>query len=309
MEQQILKAINHIKYVSKKGVTISGIQRFLKKKSTTTFDETSLGEIICEMQQNGKIDGKFKIMNPIYDDKNFAEDPREIHPKTFHPEESVDTTLINSNNDNYSETDKSFIDEHINSDDPNKTASDSEITINSMEHHLSDSITSVENLNVKSCDCITRLESLKDEFNLKAINTKRNLVLKIENLKDEIISIRNDIEPKFDKNLIEIINQHEGGNEELNNKIKLLETGNKILKGDLATKQKLIDFLLQHNNLLITQQERPTTESLAPTSENSCKVKNKDVIQTENNIRQEEIPAKPGMSKANKLPSKKIRLE
>ena len=60
MEQQILKAINYIKYVSKKGVTISGIQRFLKKKSTITFDETSSGEIICEMQQNGKIDGKFK---------------------------------------------------------------------------------------------------------------------------------------------------------------------------------------------------------------------------------------------------------
>ena len=39
---------------------------------------------------------------------------------------------INSNNDNYSET------EHINSDDSNKTASDSEITINSIEYHLSD---------------------------------------------------------------------------------------------------------------------------------------------------------------------------
>ena len=36
MEQQILKAINHTKYVSKKGVTISGIQRLLKKKSTIT---------------------------------------------------------------------------------------------------------------------------------------------------------------------------------------------------------------------------------------------------------------------------------
>ena len=123
MEQQILKAINHIKVV-----TISGIQRFLKEKSTTTFDETALGEIICEMQQNGKIDGKFKIMNPIYDDKNFAEDPLEIHPKIFIPEESVDTTLNNFNNDNYSETD-----EHINSDDQNKTTSNSEITINSME--------------------------------------------------------------------------------------------------------------------------------------------------------------------------------
>ena len=32
VKQQILKAIIHIKYVSKKGVTISGIQKFLKKK-------------------------------------------------------------------------------------------------------------------------------------------------------------------------------------------------------------------------------------------------------------------------------------
>ena len=84
MEQQILKAINHIKYVSKKGVTISGIQRFSKKKKTTTaFDETSLGEIICKMQQNIKIDGKFKIMNPIYDDENFAEDLSKLIRKLF----------------------------------------------------------------------------------------------------------------------------------------------------------------------------------------------------------------------------------
>ena len=117
-------------------MTITGIQRFLKKHCTTTFDETSVGEIICKMQQNGKIDGKFKIMIPIYDNKNFVEDPLKIHPKIFHPEESVDVKLINSNNNNYSETDKSFIDEHINSDAPNKTASDSEITINSTEHHL-----------------------------------------------------------------------------------------------------------------------------------------------------------------------------
>ena len=54
MEQQILKAINHIKYLSKKGVTVSGIQKFLKIKSTTSFEETSLEEIICKMLQNGK---------------------------------------------------------------------------------------------------------------------------------------------------------------------------------------------------------------------------------------------------------------
>ena len=55
------------------------------------------------MQQIGKIYSKFKIMNSIYGDKNFAEDPLEIHPKTFIPEELVDTTFISSNNDSYSE--------------------------------------------------------------------------------------------------------------------------------------------------------------------------------------------------------------
>ena len=71
--------------------------------------------------------------------------------------------------------------------------------------------------------------------------------MEIENLKDEIASIRKDIEPTFDKNLIEIINQHEGENEKLNDKIKLIQrqTENKILKDDIATKQKLIDSLLQ----------------------------------------------------------------
>ena len=82
----------------------------------------------------------------------------------------------------------------------------------------------------------------------------------------------------------------------LNDKKKLLETENKILKDDIAIKQKLIDSLLQHNILLITQQERLTAELLTSTSENSCKSRNKDLIQTENNIPQEETPAKSAMS-------------
>ena len=108
---------------------------------------------------------------------------------------------------------------------------------------MSDSITSVENLNVKSCDCIMRLGSLKDKFDLKEINVKRNLVLKIENINDKMTSIRKDIEPTFDKNLIETINQNEGENEKLDDKIKLFETETKILEDDIATKQKLIDSL------------------------------------------------------------------
>ena len=131
------------------------------------------------------------------------------------------------------------------------------------------------------------------------------MVLQIENVKDEITSIRKDIEPTFDKNLIETINQNERENEKLKDKIQLLETENKILKDDIGTKQKLIDSLLQHNNLLLTQQERLTAELLTPTSENSCKSRKEDVIQMENNIRQEKMPTKSGISKANKLPLKR----
>ena len=97
------------------------------------------------------------------------------------------------------------------------------------------------------------------------------MALKIENLKDEITRIGKDIAPTFDKNLIETINQHDAENEKLNDKIKLLETENKMRKDDIANKQKLIDFLLQHNNFLLTQQEKLTAELLTPTSENSSK--------------------------------------
>ena len=56
----------------------------------------------------------------------------------------------NSINDIYGNilSNQIFIDEPINSKDPDKTASDNEITINSVNHHLLDSITSVENLNL-----------------------------------------------------------------------------------------------------------------------------------------------------------------
>ena len=125
--------------------------------------------------------------------------------------------------------------------------------------------------------------------------------MKIGKLNEEIISILKDIEPTFDQNLIVTINQHEEENEKLNDKSKLLEAENKILMIMSPMQQKLIDSLLQHNNLSITQQGKLTTESLTPPSENNFKERNKDVAQTENNtIRQEEMSGKLVMSKTSK---------
>ena len=104
----------------------------------------------------------------------------------------------------------------------------------------------------------------------------------------------------FYQNLMKTINQYKEENEKLNDKRRLLETENKILKDDIVIKQKLIYYLLQHNNLLITQQDRLTTELLTRNSENGCKETSNDEIHTEkNNIRQEEVPSKPEISKAD----------
>ena len=50
MEQQILKAINHIKYISKKDWPYPVYINSRKKKPITTFDGNSLSQIKCEMQ-------------------------------------------------------------------------------------------------------------------------------------------------------------------------------------------------------------------------------------------------------------------
>ena len=98
------------------------------------------------MQGNSKLDDKSKIANPTYDTKKFAGDPLEIHPKdsndeSYFPGESINIASANSKKDNsknknYSNilSDKRFTDEHVNSDDPNKIASDNKITINSIGH-------------------------------------------------------------------------------------------------------------------------------------------------------------------------------
>ena len=61
---------------------------------------------------------------------------------------------------------------------------------------------------------------------------------------------------------METINQHEGENEKLKDKIKLLETENKILKDDIDTKEKLIDFYYSIIILLTrrTNRERPVVK-------------------------------------------------
>ena len=55
-------------------------------------------------------------------------------------------------------------------------------------------------------------------MNLQTANKKKNLVLKIRKLKEEITKVLKDIEHTFDQNLMVTINQHKEDNEKLNDK-------------------------------------------------------------------------------------------
>ena len=55
MEQQVLKAIDHIKYVSKKGVTMSGIQRFLKKSLPPPLMKPLWGKLYVKCKKMAKL--------------------------------------------------------------------------------------------------------------------------------------------------------------------------------------------------------------------------------------------------------------
>ena len=61
MKQQILKAINHIKYVNKKGVTISGIQRFLKKNLPPPLTKYLWGKLYAKFKKMSKFAANSKL--------------------------------------------------------------------------------------------------------------------------------------------------------------------------------------------------------------------------------------------------------
>ena len=60
MKQQILKAINHVKYVSRKGVTISGIQRFLKKNLPPPLTKPLWKKLYVKCNKMAKLTGNSK---------------------------------------------------------------------------------------------------------------------------------------------------------------------------------------------------------------------------------------------------------
>ena len=83
---KILKDIDH---VSKTGVTISGIQRFFKKKFYHHLWGNLFGRNYVWNATKLQNWWQFKIINPIHGDSNFGEDSLKIHPKSCKDESYI----------------------------------------------------------------------------------------------------------------------------------------------------------------------------------------------------------------------------
>ena len=83
IDNQVLRAISHIKYVSKKNPSALKIFNYLQNYRAFKYNYESLENEIAELRNNEIIDETVKIANPIEEVLNF-------------PEDDVDMTLENS---------------------------------------------------------------------------------------------------------------------------------------------------------------------------------------------------------------------
>ena len=217
MDNQVLRGISHIKYVSKKKPSALKISNYLQNNWTSNYNYESLENKITELRNNGIIDETFKITNPIEEVLNFPEDDVDI------TSENSDISCLN--------TQSSQVDEE---NDATPSLNNNTLTPNPQA--------------VFPSDFEILFQSLEDKLNGKISAIKSYLL-------DEVYDLKNELKVLQDNYLTE--NSESNEKEEicaLKQKVKSLEVENKFLRNDVVSKQNLIDSLLEHNSNLLNHQ-------------------------------------------------------
>ena len=112
MEQSILEAIDYVRYVSKKRLSIANILSRLSKTSASNQDTRFLEKELQQMISKGLIDSSYKIVNNTLSNNDveqvsspkqssFTDTPSDIHLSTEHkpiaPEQLDTSTSIYNN--------------------------------------------------------------------------------------------------------------------------------------------------------------------------------------------------------------------
>ena len=211
MDNQVLRAINHIKYVSKKKPSTLKIFNYLQNNCASNCNYESLENEIAELRNKGIIDETFKITNPIEAVLNFREDDVDI------TSENSDISCLNIQSSQIDEENDATPSINNNTLTPNPQAvfpSDFEIPFQSLEDKLNGKISAIKSY------LLDELYDLKNE--LKVLQDNYSTENSESNEKEQICALKQ--------------------------KVKSLEAENKFLRNDVVSKQNLIDSLLEHNS-------------------------------------------------------------
>ena len=217
MDDQVLKVINHIKYVNKKKPSTLKIFSYLQNNRASNYIYELLENKIAELKNDGVIDETFEITNLIEEVLNFPEDDVDI------TSENSDISCLN--------TQSSQVDEE---NDATPSLNNNTLTPNPQA--------------VFPSDFEILFQSLEDKLNGKISAIKSYLL-------DEVYDLKNELKVLQDNYLTE--NSESNEKEEicaLKQKVKSLEVENKFLRNDVVCKQNLIDSLLEHNSNLLNHQ-------------------------------------------------------
>ena len=154
MDNQVLRAINRIKYASKKKSCTVKIFNYLQNNGASNYDYESLENGIAELRNNGIIDKTFKITNPIEGVMNFPEDDVDIT-------ENSDISCLNTQSSQVDKENDATPSLKNNTPAPNPQA-------------------------VFSSDFEILFQSLQDRFNSKILAIKSYLLDEVYDLKNEL---------------------------------------------------------------------------------------------------------------------------
>ena len=179
MDNQVLRAINHIKYVSKKKPCTVKIFNYLQNNGASNYNYESLENEIAELRNNYIIDETVNITNPIEEVLNFPEDDVDITSK------NSDTSCLNQQSSQVDEENDATPSLNNNTLTPNPQAvfpSDFEILFQSLEDKLNGKISAIKShLLDEVYDLKNELKKLKENYLTKNFDS---------NEKEEICALK-----------------------------------------------------------------------------------------------------------------------
>ena len=255
MEKVILDAINHIKNISKRKLSLDNMLQRINKISATNLDTEALRSELEKMIFKGLIDQNYRILNKVISQTNIEPSPDKVsftidgNTEDKTKLDFYETSSIISVQDNPKAKAKIDLDSHNKIDSPTTNANpDASLTFVDIQD------TPV----IKSCSCdkkknLTPLILEVDIIRANMMALKSFLMNEIFDLRQEITSLKLQLQQEklSESKTNPCENEEKIVIENLKLQITSYKTENKFLKEEMKSKQNTLDEILHQNSHLL----------------------------------------------------------